>query len=351
MRSDGPGLTPTRPLPHAGASPNLETAVHILELRHRFGGREALAGVSLDVAAGELLVLLGPNGSGKTPLFRILSTALTPSSGAVRIFGEDALRHPARVRRALGVVFQAPSLDRKLTAAENLRHQGRLYGLSGRELESRIATALERVALADRAGERIESLSGGLARRVELAKGLLHRPRLLLLDEPTTGLDPTARREFWSYLESLRAESGATVVLTTHLMDEAERGDRIAVLDAGRLVALGTPAELKAEIGGDVISVHADDPEWLAAAVRARFGHEARVVEGTVRIELEAGHELVPRLVDAFPTAIHDLTLGKPTLDDVFVRRTGHHLSHGGNGDASGRPGGRGARRQGGDSA
>ncbi len=338
-----PQALPARPVAPASfaalsppPAPVLETAVHIEALRHRFGEREALAGLSLDVTAGELLVLLGPNGSGKTTLFRILSTALLPASGSVRIFGEDALRHPARARRALGVVFQAPSLDRKLTAVENLRHQGRLYGLAGRELEARIAAALERLGLAERAAERIEHLSGGLARRVELAKGLLHRPRLLLLDEPTTGLDPTARREFWDLLDSVRAESRTTVVLTTHLMDEAERGDRIAVLDAGRLVALGAPAALKAEIGGDVISVHAEDPERLAAAVTARFGHAARVVDGAVRIELVAGHELVPRLVEAFPSAIRDLTLGKPTLDDVFVRRTGHHFSHGGDGRREG---------------
>ena len=196
-------------------------------------------------------------------------------------------------------------------------------------LEERIAAALERVGLADRAGERIEHLSGGLARRVELAKGMLHRPPLLLLDEPTSGLDPRARREFWAYFDAVRGESRTTAVVTTHLMDEAERGDRIALLDEGRLVALGAPAALTAEIGGDVITVRSPDAEALAAAIPARLGCAAAVVEGAVRIEGERGHELVPRLVEAFGDSIQGLELGKPTLDDVFVRHTGHHLRSG----------------------
>ena len=319
MHPDGTGLT--------------EAAVRIRDLRQRFGEREALAGISFDVRPGELVALLGPNGSGKTTLFRILSTALVPTSGSVAIFGADVVRRPALARRELGVVFQAPSLDRKLTVAENLRHQGHLFGLHGRQLEARIAGALDRVGLSDRARERIEQLSGGLARRVELAKGMLHRPRLLLLDEPTTGLDPSARREFWAYLDAVRGEADVTAVVTTHLMDEAERGDRIALLDEGRLVALGAPAALKAEIGGDVLTVETADPEGLAAGILERFGFSAQVVERAVRIERPRGHELVPELVDAFPDAVLGITLGKPTLDDVFVRRTGHHLHRGMAGD------------------
>ena len=276
-----------------------------------------------------MLALLGPNGSGKTTLFRILSTALVPTEGTVVVLGADVVRQPHLVRRALGVVFQAPSLDRKLTAAENLRHQGRLYGLRGRELEVRIAAALRSVSVADRAHERVERLSGGLARRVELAKGLLHKPELLLLDEPTTGLDPAARREFWSLLGVVRAETGTTVVITTHLMDEGERGDRVAVLDAGALVALGAPADLEAEIGGDVITVATSDPERLAACIAERLGQSATVVDRAVRIERARGHELVPLLVEHFPGQVKGITLGKPTLDDVFVRRTGRHLEHG----------------------
>ena len=315
MHADGPGLSPE--------------AVRLRDLRHRFGEREALAGITLDVPAGELLALLGPNGSGKTTLFRILSTSLLPGAGSATVFGADVVRDSARARRAMGVVFQAPSLDRKLTAAENLRHQGRLYGLRGRALEERITTALGRMGLADRAGERVERLSGGMARRVELAKGLLHRPRLLLLDEPTSGLDPAARREFWTYFDALRRESGATAVVTTHLMEEADRADRIALMDEGRLVALGPPAALTAEIGGDVITLETGRPEELAAAIAARLGCQAAVVERAVRIEIPRGHELVPRLMEAFGDDIRGLVLGKPTLDDVFVRRTGHHFHAG----------------------
>ena len=282
-----------------------------------------------------MLALLGPNGSGKTTLFRILSTALVPTEGTVTVLGADVVRQPHLVRRALGVVFQAPSLDRKLTAAENLRHQGRLYGLRGHELEVRIAAALQSTGVADRAHERVERLSGGLARRVELAKGLLHRPELLLLDEPTTGLDPAARRDFWRLLGAVKAETGATVVLTTHLMDEGERGDRVAVLDAGALVALGSPAELEAEIGGDVITVTTSDPERLAACIAERFGQSASVVDGAVRLERARGHELVPLLVEHFPDQVQRIALGKPTLDDVFVRRTGRHLEHGAAGEGA----------------
>ena len=280
-----------------------------------------------------MLALLGPNGSGKTTLFRILSTALLPTEGTVTVLGADVVRQPHLVRRGLGVVFQAPSLDRKLTAAENLRHQGRLDGLRGHELEVRIAAALRSTGIADRAHERVERLSGGLARRVELAKGLLHRPELLLLDEPTTGLDPAARRDFWRLLGAVRAETGATVVVTTHLMDEGERGDRVAVLDAGALVALGSPAELEAEIGGDVITVATSDPERLAACIAERFGQSASVVDGAVRLERARGHELVPLLVEHFPGQVQGIALGKPTLDDVFVRRTGRHLEHGAAGE------------------
>jgi ABC-2 type transport system ATP-binding protein len=204
-----------------------------------------------------------------------------------------------------------------------------LYGLHGRDLEARITGALAGVGVEGRAHERVERLSGGLARRVELAKGMLHRPAVLLLDEPTTGLDPIARREFWTYLERVRRDTGATVVLTTHLMDEAEKSDRVAILDAGRLVALDTPAALTAEIGGEIVTVTSADAEALALRIAERFSCAATVVAHTVRIEHPRAHDLVARLMEAFPDEIRRLTLGRPTLDDVFVRRTGHHFQQG----------------------
>src|SRR4051812_13140000 len=259
--------------------------ISVRELVHRYENRTALNGVSFDVRPAELFGLLGPNGSGKTTMFRILSTLMVPSGGNAFILGHDVARDPSRLRREIGVVFQSQSVDLKLTAAENLRHQGHLYGLHGSALNTRITEMLERVGLTDRAKKKAETFSGGMQRRLELAKGLLHGPRVLLLDEPTTGLDPGARRDVWQYLRLLRDEERVTVLVTTHLMEEAERCDRLAILNEGNLVALGTPTELKQQIGGDVIVLEAREPEPLAARIRARFNIEVRVIGGQIRIE------------------------------------------------------------------
>ncbi len=300
--------------------------IRVEGLTHRYDGRTALDGVSFDVRPAEIFGLLGPNGSGKTTLFRILSTLMIPSGGRAVILDCDAARDPNGLRRRIGVVFQAQSIDVKLSAEENLRHQGHLYGLSGTALKSRIAEMLGRVGLADRAHDRAETFSGGMQRRLELAKGLLHHPAVLLLDEPTTGLDPGARRDLWQYLAILRDEEHVTVVVTTHLMDEAERCDRLAILSEGRLVALGTPAELKREIGGDVILLEARDPESLARRITARFGAQAAVLEGKVRVERENGHRFVTDVVEAFPGEIDAVSVSKPRLEDVFIHRTGHRF-------------------------
>ena len=301
-------------------------AIHASRLSYRYGDRHALADVSLEVARGEIFALLGPNGGGKTTLFRLLSTLIPLQQGEVEILRFDLRRQNAAVRAAIGVVFQAPSLDRKLTVRENLRHQGHLYGLSGSELHHRQQEMLERLGLTERANELTEKLSGGLRRRVELAKGLIHRPQLLLLDEPSTGLDPGARADLWSYLKQLRDERGVTVVLTTHLLEEAERADRIAILHQGGLVALGTPDELRATVGGDSITIRTVDPARLILAIRERFDVTAKLVDGSVRLELAEGHQWIARLVEAFPGQIDSVTLGKPTLEDVFIARTGHRF-------------------------
>ena len=313
----------------ADAGPEVETSVapviSVQNLVHRYENRTALNGVSFDVRPAELFGLLGPNGSGKTTLFRILSTLMIPTAGRAVILGCDAAQDPASLRRQIGVVFQAQSVDPKLTAYENLWHQGHLYGLRGSSLKRRVGEILERVGLSDRAKERVETFSGGMQRRIELAKGLLHHPGVLLLDEPTTGLDPGARRDLWQYLQILRDEEHVSVLVTTHLMEEAERCDRLAIMNEGNLVALGTPADLKSEIGGDVILLDAArDAGVLAEHIRARFHVSTTVLGNQVRIEQEGGHRFVPDVVEAFPGEIQAISVSKPALEDVFIHRTGH---------------------------
>lgn len=314
------------------ADPGLEVeraatkpVISVQDLVHRYENRTALNGISFDVRPAELFGLLGPNGSGKTTLFRILSTLMIPTAGRALVMGCDAAQDASNLRRRIGVVFQAQSVDPKLTAYENLWHQGHLYGLRGSTLKKRVAEILGRVGLADRAQERVETFSGGMQRRIELAKGLLHHPGVLLLDEPTTGLDPGARRDLWQYLQMLRDEEHVSVLVTTHLMEEAERCDRLAIMNQGNLVALGTPAELKREIGGDVVLLDAaNDASSLAQQIRARFHVEAAVLGNQVRIEREGGHRFVPDLVEAFPGEIRAISVSKPALEDVFIHRTGH---------------------------
>jgi len=292
-------------------------SVEVEGLTHRYGERLALDGVSFTVRSGEIFALVGPNGGGKTTLFKILSTALTPSSGTARVAGIDV--RDGAVRRRIGVVFQSPSLDGKLTVGENLLHHGHLYGLSGGELRKRSDEELARFGLADRKAERVEKLSGGLQRRVELAKSLLHRPEVLLLDEPSTGLDPGARRDLWDALRSLK---GVTVLLTTHLLEEAERCDRLAILHKGRIAALGEPMALRGEIGGDVVTMRSRDPKQLAASIKEKLGEEPQLVDGTLRLSKDRGHEFVVRLVESFPGLIESVTVAKPSLEDVFMSKT-----------------------------
>ena len=303
-----------------------DAIVQVDHLTHAYGDRTALADLSLSIRPGEIFGFLGPNGSGKTTLFRILSTLVPVSTGQVSMFGLDLKARRTEIRRQIGIVFQSPSLDKQLTAEENLRHQGHLYGLAGADLEHRIDEMLGRVGLAQRPREYVSTFSGGMRRRVELAKGLLHRPRLLLLDEPSTGLDPGARIDLWRYLREIREKDGVTILVTTHLMEEAEHCDRLAILHRGRLIACDTPAALKGRIGGDVITLTTPDADSLRAAIRERFQIDPTAVDGALRIERDRGHEFIPQLVEAFPGQIHSVSLGKPTLEDVFIRATGHRF-------------------------
>ncbi len=302
-------------------------AIEVASLGFCYGERQALSDVSFSIARGEIFGFLGPNGGGKTTLFKLLSTLVPLQSGSAAMLGRDLRGETAAIRRRLGVVFQHPSLDGKLTVAENLSHHGHLYGIIGRRLRERIAAVLARFDLAARSADLVETLSGGLQRRVELAKALLHQPEILLLDEPSTGLDPAARREFANHLAHLRERDGATIVLTTHHMEEAERCDRIGVLHEGRLVALAPPGELKDRVGGDVVVIRSRSPETLQLKLTQRMRLKAVVVDGTIRIERQRGHELVREVVDAFGDEIDSVTFGKPTLEDVFVHLTGHRFS------------------------
>ncbi len=296
------------------------------DLEFSYGSRRALGGVSFSVSRGEIFGLLGPNGGGKTTLFRILSTLLRPDLGTVSVFGSDLVQHPQKTRPQLGVVFQTASLDRQLRVDENLVNQGHLYGLRGRDLRTRIDELLDRFGLLDRRRDLVKSLSGGLQRRVEIAKALLHRPRVLILDEPSSGLDPGARRDLWEVLEELRSEWHTTVLLTTHFIEEGDRCDRLGLMDEGRLIAIGRPEALKDEIGGDVVVARVDDPESFAKELEAKFDAQFVVGQDYVRFEHPRAHELMTQLLQGSPGRVRALTVSKPTLEDVFLKRTGHSL-------------------------
>ena len=298
--------------------------IKVENLSYAYGARQALVDVTFSISQGEVFGFLGPNGSGKTTLFKILSTLIPVDQAAVNILGHELGNGVQRVRGYLGVVFQRPSLDLKLTVTENLRHHGHLYGLRGKTLKQRIQEALDQFELTDRPNERVETLSGGLQRRAELAKATLHKPKLLLLDEPSTGLDPGARRSFRSYLNGLKE---TTVVLTTHILDDAEACDRVGILNAGELVAIGTPDELKEQVSGDIVIIDSPVPEQLAPKINQRFGYTATSIEGLLRIECHNGHEFVRDVVAAFPTEIRSVRFGKPTLEDVFIKLTGCYFN------------------------
>ena len=277
------------------------------------------------IEPGEIFALLGPNGSGKTTLFRLLSTLLRVTEGSLSVFGHALPAESPRVRAQLGVVFQSPSYDRKLTARENLRCQAALFGLSGGERERRIAQVAEELGLTDRLDWRMEKLSGGLQRRVDVAKSMLHAPRLLILDEPSTGLDPAARLDLWHALVGLRDRHGVTLLLTTHLLEEAEKAERIGILHQGKLVALGPPQQLRSELGDRVLVVEARQPQRVLAWLRER-SIEAEVQQSQLRISGSRVAELVAPLSSDCGDSIRSLSLGEPSLEDVFIARTGHRF-------------------------
>ena len=296
-------------------------------LKLNYGTQRALEDVSFSVEQGELFGILGPNGSGKSTMFRVLATIEEPQAGTATIGGLDVVSQAQQVRRLIGVVFQSQSLDKYLTVEENLSSQGHLFGLSGASLKERITRLLDRLQLTDRRSSILKTLSGGMKRRVEIAKALLHDPKVLLMDEPTTGLDPVARMELWKYVDELRRETGVTVIVTTHLLDEAERASRLMLMHMGISVLQGTPAELKSSIPGDVVLIESDDPEALRQGVFLHFDKQkCTVVDHHVRTIVENGPNFVTQVAAAFPKTVRGISYHKPTLEDVFLKETGARL-------------------------
>ncbi|MEC9047148.1 MAG: ABC transporter ATP-binding protein [Planctomycetota bacterium] len=295
-------------------------AVKASDVRFAYGDREALRGVDFEVQEGAAFGFLGPNGSGKSTLFKLLSTLVPLQQGAVTLLGHDLAKDAAVIRSRVGVVFQSPAVDKKLTVLENLRYGGLMLGLSGAALQARIDACLEAADLGDRRKDNVEELSGGLRRRVEIAKCLLSEPDLVLLDEASTGLDPAARREMWKVL---RAQEGVTVLFTTHLMEEAAEADRLMLLDEGSVVAQGRPGELMEEVGGQVIEIESAAAQELQRQLQSELSVEVTLLDQTLRIDGENVHELVPVIMKRCGDRVRRLQLAHPSLEDVFLHRTG----------------------------
>jgi ABC-2 type transport system ATP-binding protein len=298
-------------------------AVEIRALTKRYGAVEAVDSIDLDVATGETFGFLGPNGAGKSTTINMLCTLIRPTSGQALVAGHDVVTERDEVRRHIGLVFQDVTLDGYLSAEQNLRLHAELYGVPRALVRDRMQLVLEMVGLWERRKSKVNEFSGGMKRRLEIARGLLHSPRVLFLDEPTVGLDPQTRSSIWSYIRQLRESEGTTIFMTTHYMDEAEYCDRIAIMDRGTIVALDTPEALKASIGLDRVQIDTDDDVAAIAALAERFGIEARMVEGSVTFSVEGGEQFIPRLFRELDVGIRSVNLARPTLDDVFMNYTG----------------------------
>jgi ABC-2 type transport system ATP-binding protein len=298
-------------------------AIAVSDLRKSFGDVEAVSGVSFEVAAGEIFGFLGPNGAGKTTTINMLCTLTRPSGGSALVAGHDVVRERDDVRRHIGLVFQDQTLDGYLTAEQNLRMHAELYGVDSKLIPDRMRQVLEMVGLWERRDGQVMTFSGGMRRRLEIARGFLHSPRVLFLDEPTIGLDPQTRSSIWRYIRALQRTEQITIFMTTHYMDEAEFCDRIAIMDQGRIVVLDTPDALKAQVGADRVTIHTDDDAAAVAEVAERFGIEAQMAEGAVTFYVSSGEEFVPRLFAELGVPIRSVSVSRPTLDDVFMAHTG----------------------------
>jgi ABC-2 type transport system ATP-binding protein len=301
----------------------MTTAISVRDLRKSFGELEAVRGVSFEVETGEVFGFLGPNGAGKTTTINMLCTLAKPTGGAATVAGHDVVAARDDVRRHIGLVFQDPTLDGYLTAEQNLRLHAELYGVEKGLVAPRMQQVLEMVGLWERRDGQVLAFSGGMRRRLEIARGLMHSPRVLFLDEPTIGLDPQTRNSIWGYIRQLQESEEITIFMTTHYMDEAEFCGRIAIMDHGEIVALDTPEALKEQVGADRIRIETDDDAAAIEAIGARFGLEAGVSEGAVSFAVPDGEEFVPRLFAELGVPIRSVSLSRPTLDDVFMSHTG----------------------------
>jgi ABC-2 type transport system ATP-binding protein len=300
-----------------------EAAIEVRQLSKTYDDLEAVRGVSFEVGRGEIFGFLGPNGAGKTTTINMLCTLADPSGGSAQVGGHDVASERDDVRRNIGLVFQDTTLDAQITAAQNLRLHAELYGIESRLVEPRIRQVLEMVDLWERRDSKVLTFSGGMRRRLEIARGLMHSPRVLFLDEPTIGLDPQTRSSIWRYIAELRAAEEITIFMTTHYMDEAELCDRIAIMDRGEIVALDTPAALKASVGADRVRIQTEDDEAAIEALRERFEVEAGAAAGAVVFHVPSGEEFVPRLFAELSVPIRSVSVSRPTLDDVFMSYTG----------------------------
>jgi ABC-2 type transport system ATP-binding protein len=319
-RHDGSPRAGTAVADHAAV------AIEVVDLTKSFGDLEAVRGVSFTVAAGETFGFLGPNGAGKSTTISMLCTLLRPSSGVARVAGYDVAENQSDVRKHIGLVFQDTTLDDYLTAEENLRFHAELYGIPHDQAAARLEAVMTMVGLWERRTGLVRTFSGGMKRRLEIARGLLHSPRVLFLDEPTVGLDPQTRSHIWGYINDLRRRESITMFLTTHYMDEAEHCDRIAIIDEGRIVVVDTPEALKASVGRDRVQLHTEDDEAAIRALQERFSLEATMSEGAVTFYVAAGETFVPRLFAGLGVAISSVSIARPTLDDVFMTYTGRTI-------------------------
>ncbi|MBA7714324.1 Linearmycin resistance ATP-binding protein LnrL [subsurface metagenome] len=304
----------------------VEPIIKVENLVKKFGELVAVDAVSFTVAPGEIFGFLGPNGAGKTTTINILCTLAKPTSGRAVVNGFDVARQQSQVRQSIGLVFQDPSLDERLSAIQNLRFHALVYNVPASVRGQRIEQVLRMMELWDKRHHEVRTFSGGMKRRLELARGLLHYPRVLFLDEPTLGLDPQTRNRIWEYVLELRRSEGTTIFLTTHYMDEAEKADRIAVIDYGKLVAMDTPQRLKSIVGKDIISVRTDDNGKAAEEIRRRYQVEARHDGDGLTFEVSCGEEFLPGFIKEFGTKIISVNLRRPSLEDVFLKLTGREI-------------------------